>query len=802
MKKLSHLAVVLVLSGWFGCGGGEAGGSDGGQGDTSKDGQTTADVPEGTDLGNATGADAIGPDGDAAVVLNIDAATRAPDVAVGPSRAAGRVGLPAGSSLRLSDLKVVSALEEAGIAVDGAFSVLVPGAGPMLVAVSNSTGQYVALGLIDAADPSLGRLDTLGTAAYLAFRSIGAFTLPPDAWGQTMAILRTESAVQTLATVIERRLNADPSALASGDTEIKAALTTAVAALQPESATLSPLTATTEPVEVLVNSTNPSSGILVSASPQADGILLTNNYRRHLYYWLYYTGYRDTAGIDHMLSSALWQPVTEGYLKSTVALSSVLSTAINFAWQKIPYIPTTVGPLQFKPMPTDATHAYYKAVVVGSTTILGYLTPTWVEENVNALKYKETHLRMGKITTVKDFFLPGFFAFVPVAKLNAVPPHELGDLCAGVIEVLSKSGAAVETNLINKQLDEHQYAAAAETLALAVLGNGGIRKAMVAYVAPKLLAGVVADETLERMGTFAKNVNDLLKKFDQGLILMDFGAVLKDTARSRGYEQFDIKSVKPNVHIEPAAISLPGAQQQTFNVIVGTVTGDSFEYRWSVAGAGGSLRGADGTVSSTATTSVARVLYQAPAASTKSVVDKLTVEVWRKLTTDTGITEQKVGTSTADITVTSDIKVPVTFHFVDPYFWESPHTNSYGYSFGGYVVWAKYFTWPQVKAARTYNLNYHGVTATASPVGDGHGIPDYTKFVFPPDLNEWLGNYTGENYPEIPAGVEFIGEVKMEDMKSAEDLLRLSGSYSKSFEIRCKDKAPFENATITASPVF
>lgn len=630
-----------------------------------------------------------------------------PDEETTTYSAVGAVTLPAGSPLTTSDVQVHGIMGVSTVKADGSFAVSEPSAGPALVTLTDANGNIMLLGYADSEDPQMGRLSPLSTAVTIMFFGIRGYTLPVESWKETWALIEADQKVKDLAAVIEQRLAADSAALQNGDQAITDAITAACASLAGSQDTksagaykavssddadpsytfaVSKSSAYKGDASVPVQITIPDSllsGVQVSASPDSDGIILTNTYRRHCWYWVYYVGYQDQAGTDHMLSSALWELKDNGYLKSTNALGGVVGTSIDYAWGKIPYIPVNEGPIALHTMPDDAQKAYYKVVLVGGTTFVNYLPPDWVTGNVNSAEYIKMQNLMGQITIIKDYLMPTLFAFISTSKLNGFNGKQLGDFTAGMIGIIVKGGINVSLNAVDQKYDDICW-----TILKAVLSEGSIRNGICEYVGSWLLGAVMTEQAVKDIGSTAKVLADAIKSCDKVLLGVDLGAVSKDIAMSDGYEYFDVIAVKPDVHIEPAAVSVTAGTEETFNAIKGTVTGDTFEYRWKVTGGNGSLRKADGTeLANEQTTSGNTIVYRASADALDKAQDTLRVDVYRKQITDAGVVLQFIGSGESVITI-SKISAGLPIQWVtDRVYWEQNTMT------GGFQIWIVSFAY-------------------------------------------------------------------------------------------------------------
>jgi hypothetical protein len=339
-------------------------------------------------------------------------------------------------------------------------------------------------------------------------------------------------------------------------------------------------------------------------------------------------------------------------LKSTSGLSGVIGTSLDyFIWEKLPYTEAKVGPFILDKAPADAKRGYYKVVVVGGTTILGLLPPSWVPENIYHNDYMAMQTLMGAVSVVKDYFLPVAFALSAKDTVNMLAGKELTEFCSVLLGLFIKSGVNVTQNI-----DAHDYDGAWQALYKAFLTDGELRKSVCKLVATWILKRALSAERLEQVSASAQLYAAILKGFDIAMLAYDIiGYVSKDLIKSNGYEYFDVIAVKPNIHIEPPAATVRAGTEKIFNALKGPVAGDTFEYRWAVTGGHGSLRTSDGeTLASEQTTSSPTIHYRAANNAVHKGKDKLTVGVYRKMVTDSGVVTQFIGSDEAAITIEND----------------------------------------------------------------------------------------------------------------------------------------------------
>ncbi|MCE5264766.1 MAG: hypothetical protein LLG97_14705 [Deltaproteobacteria bacterium] len=730
--------------------------------------------------------------------------------------AVGSVTLPAGIGLTHADVQVQAFLGKAAVQANGTYAVTQPASGLVLVMVTDPQERVILMGYCDAVDPGMGRLSALSTATALMFLDIGGPNLPPENWKEVLAMIESAQTVKHLASVIEARLAEDPGALDAGDAAIKAAIATArdilvpveareaaapaaLSAALPASSAASRTPLDTTPVQIAVTSANPLSGIQIMSETNGDGLVIQNSYRRHCYYWVFYAGYQDQSGADHLLSSALYEKVASGYLKSTAGLSGVIGTSLDyFVWEKLPYDPVKADPIVLDKAPADAKHGYYKVVAVGGTTVAGLLPPSWAMEDVNRNDYLAMQTLMGVVSVVKDYFLPVAFALSAKDTVNMMAGKDLGEFCTVLVGFFIKAGVNIAQNIA-----ANDYDGAGRALLKAYLTDGELRKAVCKFVASRLLRYVLSAERLEQVSTSAEMYAKILKGFDIAMLGWDLGGVTKDLAVSNGYEYFDVVAVPPDVHVEPSSATLIPNYEKTFHAVKGTIAGDAFEYRWSVKGAGGGglHREGETAMAGAVTTSAPAVVYKAQADPGDKAEDTVTVEVYRKFVTDAGVVTQYVGTGKAVVTLLNSPTngIPVAYHFTGPYRWEN------------YVVSLAYFTWPAVEGAYAYELSASGARyAWGDPrpfYTWGYTIPAHCYWTPTPTggcVHYWGAGRepipAGFPMPEMPEGTVGYGSIVLDRVNDSVNYAEFLEAYAPEIYMQYRDT--YSDAVISAVPKF
>lgn len=261
------------------------------------------------------------------------------------SAASGRVVLPTGVTIPLSQLTVTTAIAAAAVSADGTFTVPVLGSGPVIVDAEDSSGVTVLMGYADAASSGSpqaggkGEISATQTAIALLFLGIGAWDISPVNWQAIRdAIAQSPEATQ-LASVISTRMAADTEALSDGDAQVLSAVSKNASALGPpasspapstvsgpiEAHTLTAATVTVTGSQILVENPGVQSGVEVQVAPDNKGIVFVNSYRRRCTAFIYETEAVDATGKGVLPGGALPKPLPF----TTQTLSSAIYNALK-----------------------------------------------------------------------------------------------------------------------------------------------------------------------------------------------------------------------------------------------------------------------------------------------------------------------------------------------------------------------------------------------------------------------------------------------------------------------------------------
>ncbi len=571
--------------------------------------------------------------------------------------AKGRIQLPAGSSLAMSDLTVLSCLSSVAPATDGGFSVDEPDTGPALVTVQDKQGHLILMGFVDGADDTIAEISAKSTAAAILFQQLCVYSLLPANWKEALAVIMADANTAALADVIALRLAADPAVFETEDAQIRAAVVAAAEAMLPvsmRSPSSQKLTgrlatgvastlASSDAASILVTSAPLQSGIQVGANPDGDGIILTNNYRRHAWYWVYVTGYQNADGQDIPYDMSEWVDVTNGYLSATNGLAGALGASLDAWYGNVAYQPVNSPTIDVSFTPSDAKKMYLTVVTASygrnSQTLPGAIAGDAAKENA----WYAGHEGMLGIGLVKDFLFPAIFTFVPANALGRLTGKQLTDLSWDLIGACTQAGFDATTALATLDWNGASWA-----IIKGVATDEQLREKVAALIATRVLSNY-SQKTSGLIAGSAKLAMKALKVIDYAYLGIDYVAIERDCAKSDTYNYFTVTASKPVVRIEPNPATVRPGESVDLTTYKDVNTAGAYEYIYTTTATQVGYLNTPGTYRVTGENPT--VTFYCNPGATAGDTATVNVEVKRFLTTNSGTSQVTIGKASVTIKV-------------------------------------------------------------------------------------------------------------------------------------------------------
>lgn len=616
--------------------------------------------------------------------------------------ASGKVMLPSGTKIALSGLTVESGIDKEPVGAAGNFSVKVAGPGENPVFLTNSLGAVVMMGYADGGTSGSspfgggnGQISPLQTATMMIFESSGAFTAPTSSWEQVILMISSAPQTQTLANVIATRVAANPGGLFSGDPQITTALASADQALLPVGTgaaarlkmaglkTDAPKaqkmqvevsrTASGPPTVILLNDTNPESGVTVLNN--GDGtISFMNEYRRRAAGMIYETGVQSPtdstlqtitpkpiqlampAPLTALLAfNSLSGPPTGAMeIQPANALHGTVGSLVDVVFGNGAFTPVTTGPLAL-PQDGNAVKTVYTIVVLGpgsKSPISSFALASKPEFQPYVQDWTNLVLALTEEEAILDVVIPTVFSlpFPPGTTLKGVDVGLINDIAnalAGVPDFYASL----------KRLD---ISGALNAFFQTLLDSGSFRDEFVQVLAADLLtsvSGELTSKTEQELEDAMKFLGYLVSIVDYILQCVDDFALAASADLSDQGNDWIGTVVQPKVSLSPPTATVDGFSGYVSLIASpsGNTTDDApYIYSWSVSGsAGGSID--DNSHESGAksfTDESGGVQYEESIQATQGSSDVVTVTVYENLGTATNpIIGERVGTSQSTVTV-------------------------------------------------------------------------------------------------------------------------------------------------------
>jgi hypothetical protein len=556
---------------------------------------------------------------EAIFVLQIVAELR--DVSISLREAAGTVVLPPGFTLPMTSLKVYGQFGSTPVGEDGRFTLPLSGSGDAMVVVTIADGTPLMMGFLTA-DPAKNILGAQSTAVALLFQALGSFAQSITAWADIRTLIAATPEASTLTTTIAERLAADPEAVSKKDTAISAAISSvaeAIWAARTKTSSLSMTADTTtatvtvkrspqsaEVTHVVIQGTNPSSGVSILLSPDGKGITARNSYRRHVLVLVYRTGWADTSGVQHdtpweLIVDGPFDPVAKGaYLGATNAVGGVITSIIDFFNKSGAYTDSTwdaensIALPMFPGIDADKiAKTFYRIVCVGDGFGDETLPSELADVAGDLMKAKKV---MRSLEFFKEFLLPLIFAVIPSDQIasNLQKDEKYIETAIDIVNLFMQGVPDVATNYASGS-----YGSAGMAALKALSSNPTLLKKLGVLMAKGGIIAGFNSATLDKVSDVSKKALVLLGIVDKVIAAFDESVLMVQLAKSHPYEQWEATAVWPAVRVQPKPATVESGKSVQLMVTVGGETGNSDDYfyrfTWTTSGEHGKIVNPSGT---------------------------------------------------------------------------------------------------------------------------------------------------------------------------------------------------------------
>lgn len=574
--------------------------------------------------------------------------------------ASARLALPAGSPLRVQDLRFVNAFGESRIAEGGgapALSVAEDDAG-MVMAV-DPTGRVVLFGHVDPrGDAVANTVDALSAAVSLVFMAINGMGNSSAVRRTVLSLLRSDPAVLRLGTALAARLVDNPYALDEEDSSVERAVAAAVGEIMVSASAAAPGAAHARALalkpQVRLEPSQRQSGVELLIDPGADDRALpVNHARRECAVFAYRVAYSTQADPATRIALPMAERLANGdALPASGALGGVVTLLEDILRGTAPLVPVNGQPLTLLQKEGEA-RTWCDVIVLGASTTSA--EPAFFGEPHYAgevERWREVRGRLNAISWLRDVLF-GLLLEVWGLRSAATAFTEwtavLSEWETFGDEVLRAVLRDVKAGRFSKALgDTVRYCANQPTPLNAEMRRWVQRVAtQVAGRTAQVSEALVARGSRALVSLFSAVPTVALGAIDLGMVLRDLDAA------SQG-DVWTATLVRPTVTISPVSGRIDRGGELTLSVnVTSAPPGATFAYAWTLEGSDLANLAAEGKVGRNIETT-GEVVTLAVTASTQGT---LTVRVEAFVVE--GGARQSVGTATSRIEV-SDAAVRIS----------------------------------------------------------------------------------------------------------------------------------------------
>jgi hypothetical protein len=546
----------------------------------------------------------------------------------------GKIELPANSALKPKELKIVTCVSTESVSSDGSYSAKEAGNGPALAFVTNAAGVPILMGFVQSSGSSENKVNALSTAVALLFQALPAYTLPRDTWPSLIVLLEKHPATIELANTITERFAADNNLLAEPDANMLQAIQNAadqilasaapsmnsngsIGKVQPKAisdATFN-IVATTStnntPAQVTVEPSGEVNGILVTPNANGNGIIITNNLRRHLWAYLYRTGWKSKDDDESEPPRIIdpWEPVIPSgvYIQAVKGFSSTLGTLVDYVSNRLPYLPIKSDIIILPVAPDDAVRTYYQIIVVGPSWAKGDfdsdLPLEYAGRTAEAAVWKQAEEKMDSLTFYQEFLFPAILTVFPAEAINNVVDSKI----AGQIAIEMTKLISGTFPKIIEQISSHDYRGALLTF-LKAFDNKMLRDALIEKM---LEAGWIKGGVSFTAATFLNHLNVYIATIDKFLKAGDLGLVVAELSSAKRFTAWSATAAKSYIRIQNDPSLVVAGLDVTMTCYGTAGISGVKEYEWKTSGIYGHLEDTHGNSGTFFTSSDQSVRYVA-----------------------------------------------------------------------------------------------------------------------------------------------------------------------------------------------
>jgi|GEM_PF-5670685 len=542
-------------------------------------------------------------------------------------QASGKVTLPAGFKDSVSSLFVSSGFDQEPVSANGSFKLMVAGPGETEVDLVDASGDILMTGFADGGSTGSpeaggnGQVSATTTANAMIFFGLGGYTLPPSLWVQLRSYTAQTSQISSATTTVAARLAANPLAIAANDSQIDAAIKTAVTGIsaghtvapsesvRPQvisvSVTKKGISFRDTGTDTLVQPGAEQSGVEIQNNPDGSGIQFVNHFRRRAAAFIYETSVTlsgDTTNTN--LTSLI--PLGSPLLGST---TGEFATALNLGIDPSHFIeiqpanglhgtfgsivdrlfgngamtPVTTGPIDL-PLAPGTSRTNYTIVVLGpSWGNLNSLTAFDAGFDSRFTSYESFWSHAVGLMSLEEMLLD---ILMPMVASVDLPEFEIGSLDAEDVQEIVNALSNVP-DLISS-MEQGQWTSSANSVIQNAADSAAVRDALLKAMLDANLPSKAVANALKQGEAKVERFFKVVALVDLLLQTVDSSAVVYTSTAFDTGDAWLGNVVQKAVRLTPSTATLTASQQSaTFTVTPanGTNPDKPFYFHYTVTGA-------------------------------------------------------------------------------------------------------------------------------------------------------------------------------------------------------------------------
>lgn len=521
--------------------------------------------------------------------------TPTPAIPEGFATVNGTISLPAGSTLKATDLSVDVGTQVIAVSATGTFTAGVPTSGPSLALLTDTTGNGVLMSMFVAG--TTPTISARTTAVSLFYYATGAYALPPSSMAQVLTLINNDPAIAALERVVATAVAADPHAIINNAAPLGPAITTALGTMLGTSIKTeepSHLPALAAPTLMSITPSAEQNGVQVNQDPSTTALLVSNTKRRGCKVYVYQVSSETGNQINNLNPVVRETGPIDLASTENLSLITALKDFITFFHGSSPFQPVNLPaiPLILKPSTADKT--IYHAIVIASTWKVltqNALEPAFFHDPIYSQEvdtWREDAKSLFYTTVFGDVLFPIICFFGGIGVIAASK-----SVVAGVIAQAAAAKSATFTRILT-QLEAGSVGQVKAGIQ-AVVNDAFSSNLSTAFWKPEILDVVgVAEAKALKAESLVLTQSRWLKGskmfqavfaplFAVGAVLdaWDFGAVVYDTFNSDLGSSWTVTLLRQKLNLTPDSPRVAPGDRVNFTVALPANVSGNFVYEWT-----------------------------------------------------------------------------------------------------------------------------------------------------------------------------------------------------------------------------